>query len=106
MKTSLNATPISSYKGQQVYIGIDVHKRRYVVVVQINQTVVKKWSTAAVPEELAQQLLRFFPEATLHSAYEAGFSGYVLHRVLKLHGIDNIVRCPCSGGRSLSAQSR
>ncbi|WP_347277585.1 MULTISPECIES: IS110 family transposase [Leptolyngbya] len=70
---------------------MDVHKRRYVVVVQINQTVVKKWRTAAVPEELAQQLLRFFPEATLHSAYEAGFSGYVLHRVLKLHGIDNIV---------------
>lgn len=91
MKNSMNTTLISSYKGQPVYVGIDVHKRRYVVVAQINQTVVKKWSTAAVPEELAQQLLRFFPDATIHSVYEAGFSGYVLHRVLRSHGIHNII---------------
>jgi transposase len=91
MKNSLNTTPISSYKGQQVYVGLDVHKRRYVVVAQINQTVVKKWSTAAVPEELAQQVLKFFPDATIHSVYEAGFSGYGLHRVLRSRGINNIV---------------
>lgn len=91
MENSLNTTPIQSYKGQTVYIGIDVHKRRYVVVAQINQVIVKKWSTAAVPEEFAQQLLKFFPEARIKSVYEAGFSGFVLHRVLKSHGIDNIV---------------
>jgi transposase len=91
MKPSKNTTPKPSYKGQVVYIGIDVHKRRYVVVARVNQTVVKRWSTAAMPEELAQQLQKFFPEAEICSVYEAGFSGFGLHRELVRQGINNIV---------------
>jgi transposase len=91
MKPKLNTTPAQSYVGQHVYVGIDVHKKRYVVVGQVNQVVVKKWSTAAVAEDLAAQLVKFFPEAVIHSVYEAGFSGFVLHRVLRRQGIDNIV---------------
>lgn len=86
-----NTTPVQSYVGQTVYVGIDVHKKRYVVVAQVNQVVVKKWSTAAVAQELAQQLGKFFAGAEVKSVYEAGFSGFVLHRVLREHGIDNIV---------------
>lgn len=91
MKNNQNTTPVQSYVGQHVYIGIDVHKKRYVVVAQMNQVVVKKWSTAAVAQELAQQLVKFFPGAIIHSVYEAGFSGFGLHRVLRQQGIDNIV---------------
>jgi transposase len=86
-----STTPLPSYDGQQVYVGIDVHKKSYVIVVRVQQTVVKKWSTTANPEELAQQLLKYFCGATIHSVYEAGFSGFVLHRVLVHAGIDNIV---------------
>jgi transposase len=86
-----NPTPVPSYDGQQVYVGIDVHQKSYVIVVRVQQTVVKKWTTAAKPKELAQQLLKYFSGANIHSVYEAGFSGFVLHRVLVQAGIDNIV---------------
>ena len=91
-----NASPQRSYDGIDVYVGIDVHKRRYVVVAQVEQDIVKKWSTVADPAQLAQQLRRYFPGARIHSAYEAGFSGCVLHRVLKREGIDNRVVHPAA----------
>ena len=86
-----NTTPIQSYDGQQIYVGIDVHKKTYVVVVRVGQAIVKKWSTAAKPAELAQQLVKYFPGGTIHTVYEAGFSGFVLHRELRRHGINSIV---------------
>jgi transposase len=91
MKQQLSATPLPSYQGKRVYVGIDVHKRHYVVEAQVDQVVVKKWRTAAVPSELAEQLVRYFAGAEIHSVYEAGFSGFVLHRVLSAKGIHNIV---------------
>jgi len=80
-----------SYTGKDVFIGIDVHKRTYSVVSVVEGIVVKKWQTAAVPEQLAKQLRSYFSEANLYSAYEAGFSGFVLHRRLEEVGIKNIV---------------
>lgn len=84
-------TPTRSYDNEDVYVGIDVHKKNYVVVARVNQTIVKKWSTAAKPDALSQQLLKYFSGGRIHSVYEAGFSGFVLHRVLTQSGINNIV---------------
>ena len=86
-----NTTLTKSYDGEDVYVGIDVHKKNYVVVVRVNQTIVKKWTTAAKPDALAQQLRKYFEGGILHSVYESGFSGFVLHRVLTESGIDSIV---------------
>ncbi len=58
--------------------------------------VVKKWRTVAIPDKLAEQLRRYFLGASIYTAYEAGFSGFVLHRVLEQAGIDNIVVHPGS----------
>lgn len=80
-----------SYVGKEVFIGIDVHKKTYSVVARADREVVKKWTTAASPQALAQQLLNYFAGATIHSAYEAGFSGFVLHRELEKNGIQNLV---------------
>lgn len=80
-----------SYTGETVYVGIDVHKRTYSVVARVNQTEVKRWTTAAEPEKLGQQLRQFFPGAEIHSAYEAGFSGFGLHRELQRQGIKSLV---------------
>jgi transposase len=80
-----------SYIGETVYVGIDVHKRTYSVVVRVKQMEVKRWTTAAAPEKLGQQLRQFFGEAEIHSAYEAGFSGFGLHRELQRQGIRSIV---------------
>jgi len=84
-------TEQTSYTGKEVFIGIDVHKKSYSVVVRCDKQVVKKWTTAASPKELSQQLQKYFSGATIHSVYEAGFSGFALHRELVRHGIDNIV---------------
>ena len=80
-----------SYAGKDVFIGIDVHKRTYCVAVVVGGMLVKKWQTVAAPEQLARQLQGYFPAANLYSAYEAGFSGFVLHRELESAGMKNVV---------------
>ena len=84
-------TKTVSYVGKEVFIGIDVHKKTYAVVARVEGEVVKKWTTAASPQALVQQLLKYFAGGIIHSAYEAGFSGFVLHRELEQNGINNLV---------------
>ena len=69
-----------SYQGKTVCVGIDVHKKTYSVVAVVEGEVVKKWRTSANSGTLANQLLRYFVEANIKTVYEAGFSGFVLHR--------------------------
>jgi transposase len=57
---------------------------------------VKRATVQADPAGLAASLPRWFPGATLWSAYEAGFSAFVLHRALTQAGITNIVVNPAS----------
>ena len=85
-----------SYEGKTIYVGIDVHKRTYSVVTVVSGIVVKKWRTVANPTKLALQLIRYFPGASLKTAYESGFSGFVLHRTLEKAGLHNIVVNPGS----------
>ena len=91
-----NSSGKLSYIGKKVFVGIDVHKRTYSVVTVVEGVIVKKWTTAAIPEKLAQQLGSYFPGASIQTAYESGFSGFVLHRVLEKAGINNIVVNPGS----------
>ena len=85
-----------SYAGECVYVGVDVHKETYTVTCVCHQQIVKTATVQAEPAGLAASLLRWFPGATLYSAYEAGFSAFVLHRVLTTAGITNIVVNPAS----------
>ena len=55
-----NTTLIQSYEGEQIYVGIDVHKKSYVLVARTKQTIVKKWTTVANPQNLAQQQNQVF----------------------------------------------
>ena len=50
----------------------------------------------ASASKLIELLKRYFLDARLHTVYEAGFSGYALHRMLMESGIDNIVVNPGS----------
>ncbi len=43
------------------------------------------------PERLIKYLKSNYPKANLRTVYEAGFSGFVLHRELTEAGIDNII---------------
>jgi transposase len=81
-----------SYFGKKVYIGIDVHKETYSVTSICDGLVVKKAaSIPADPAKFAQSILSWFKDAEIHTAYEAGFSGFGLHRELDKAGIKSIV---------------
>ena len=79
------------YNGKTVYVGIDVHKKTYAVTCICEGVVVKTGSMTSSNEGLYRFLARYFPGATINSAYEAGFSGFVLHRYLVRQGINNRV---------------
>lgn len=91
-----NSSADNQYVGKKVFIGIDVHKRTYSVVSVMEGVVIKKWQTSASPEKLATQLKSYYLGAEIYTAYEAGFSGFVLHRTLELAGINSIVVNPGS----------
>ena len=85
-----------SYTGERVYVGIDVHKETYTVTCVCRKQIVKTATVPAEPARLAASLLRWFPGATVASAYEAGFSAFVWHRALTQGGIANLVVNPAS----------
>ena len=86
-----------SYVGKQVYIGIDVHKSKYAIaVVSAGTNVHKNGGMPASPWELISFIGRRFQGAQVHTVYEAGFSGFDLHRALEEAGITNTVVNPAS----------
>lgn len=85
-----------NYTGKTVYMGIDVHKKTYACVSLCEAEIVKRDTISANPEGLLTYMNKFFPEAEIKSAYEAGFSGFYLHRFLTKNGINNIVVHPAS----------
>lgn len=79
------------YTGKPVFVGIDVHKKTYSVAVICDGILVKRDTIPAIPQKLADYLLKYFAGGKIYSAYEAGFSGFGLHRFLCEKGIKNIV---------------
>ena len=84
------------YLGKKVFIGIDVHKRSYSLSAVCEDVIVKKWSMPAEIDSCVSVILSHFNGANIYTAYEAGFSGYSLHRKLISQGINSIVVCPSS----------
>jgi transposase len=86
-----------SYKDKVIYTGLDVHKKTYTCVSICEDKVVKRDTMPAKPELLLRYLKNSFHEAALiNTAYEAGFSGFHLHRCLAAGGINNMVVHPGS----------
>lgn len=83
-----------SFKGQNIYVGIDVHLKSWTVTILTENTSHKRFTQPPKAEVLANYLKRTFPDATYYSAYEAGFSGFEAHYQLLELGIHNIVVNP------------
>jgi len=84
------------YTGKVVNVGIDVHKKTYSCVSICEGLIVKRDTMPARPEGLLNYLKNMFSKAEIYTAYEAGFSGFHLHRYLLSQGINNIVVHPGS----------
>ncbi|MGK5087641.1 transposase [Bdellovibrionota bacterium FG-2] len=81
-----------SYKGKKVYVGIAVHLKTYSITVRCDGEIAYRVTMEANPTGVVTFLKRSFGDAkSIFSVYEAGFSGFVLHRTLVEGGIHNIV---------------
>jgi transposase len=82
------------FKGQNIYVGIDVHLKSWSVAVLSEHSVLKKFSQNPEPEALYSFLATNYPGASYYSVYEAGFCGFWIHERFRQLGIDNIVVDP------------
>lgn len=84
------------YTNQKIFIGIDVHKKSYSLSAICNGSLIKKATISADPDILLAFLYNNFNNSQIETAYEAGFSGFHLHRFLLGNGIKNFVVHPAS----------
>ncbi|MFA4837665.1 MAG: transposase, partial [Dehalococcoidia bacterium] len=83
-----------SFKDQDFYIGMDVHKKQWTVSIRHNGLALKTFSMDPSPEALRNYLEGHFPQGTYHVVYEVGFCGFWICRVLRAMGIDCMVVHP------------
>lgn len=83
-----------SFKGQNIYVGIDVHLKSWSVTILSETSVLKRMSQSADPDALHRFLTSYYPEAEYYSVYEAGFCGFWIHDRLTELGMHNIVVNP------------
>ena len=82
------------FKGQKVYVGIDVHKKTWKAATCTSHTSPGPWGvTIEKPfdENLRKYLDRHFSGAEFLCGYEAGFSGFWIHDALESRGLQTIV---------------
>ena len=80
-----------SFKGQKIFIGIDVHKTTWQVTTLTQTGIKKTHPQKASAKELYDFLNRYYPEGEYMAVYEAGFSGFSTYYALKEQGIDCMV---------------
>jgi transposase len=90
MEEAMNRTSVS-YTGKTVFIGIDVHRSFFVLSCLCEGVVVKRCRMPARAEAIISFISRHFAGAQVQTCYEAGYSGFWLHRALEAASIPNIV---------------
>lgn len=83
-----------SFSDVDVFIGLDVHLKSWKVSIIVDNVMYKTFSQDPDANQLCKYLRKHFPDGNYFSAYEAGFSGFSLHRSLVDLGIQNIVVNP------------
>ncbi len=79
------------FEGKDLYIGIDVHKVRWVVSVRTYELELKTFSMSSHAEELERILLDTYPGALFHIVYECCFSGFWIYDYFHERGYDIVV---------------
>lgn len=82
---------MKDYKGKTIFVGMDVHKKTYSVTAICEGCIIKRDTLKAEPNALVKYLKKLFGSGKIKTAYEAGFCGFHLHRILEAAGIENIV---------------
>lgn len=83
-----------SFDGQTIFCGIDVHKKNWRVNVRNDEFELEDYSQDPCEENLLSHLRKRYPGASYQVAYEAGFCGFGLQRILEKSGVNCIVVNP------------
>jgi transposase len=93
MQTREQITKLN-FEGENIYVGIDTHKKSWKVALYHDETSLKTFSQEARPELLVKHLKKNYPGAQFHCAYEAGFCGFWIQKYLTKKGFNCIVVNP------------
>ena len=80
-----------SFKGQTIFIGIDVHAKSWKVAIAPEIGAVNCHSQKPSAKELFDFLKKNYPDGEYKAVYESGFSGFSTYYALTEVGIDCIV---------------
>lgn len=80
-----------NFLNQHIYVGIDVHSKRWVISIVAGDLLLGSFSQDATVKVLLTHLKKNYPGGIYHCVYESGFSGFWLHDELKENGVDCIV---------------
>lgn len=83
-----------SFKGQRIFVGIDVHKRKWSVATITESGYQRVHTQNASPQELIDFLHRHYPDGKYLAVYEAGFTCFSTYYALTEGGIDCMVIHP------------
>lgn len=78
------------FRGQNIYVGIDVHLKSWSVAFLSEHSILKRFSQSSEPESLHKYLVSKYPGTNYFSKYEACFCGFWIHERLTDLGITNI----------------
>lgn len=77
-----------NFKGQELFIGIDVHLRTWNVSILTSSGFMDRYSQPASALKLANHLEKHYPQANYNVVYESGFSGFSIYYTLQELGIN------------------
>jgi len=86
-------TPLD-FTGQTIYVGLDVHLKNSQLAIYVEDLFYKNLPLPSKASLIGGYLKKEFPNAHYKSVYEAGFSGFRMHKDLVAMGIENIVVHP------------
>ena len=81
----------ADFTGKTIYVGMDVHLKSWDITICFDQQFIRSFHQLPSASKLIATLQRDYPNATFHCAYEAGFSGFGLHRQLTEAGLSCMV---------------
>ena len=76
-----------SFKGQKIFVGIDVHKTTWEVAVLTESGLLKRHPQEASAKVLFDFLRKHYPDGEYYAVYESGFSGFATYYALEEFGI-------------------
>lgn len=93
-KSPTSSTIDANRLGEEIKLGIDAHKSKYVVALKVDGSLPER-PRSFTPEQFLVWVGELLGRCSrLYSCYEAGAFGYCLHRKLEALGATNYVICP------------